>query len=25
MRRGEPGYREDLDGDSDGLACEPYR
>jgi hypothetical protein len=25
MRRGEPGYREGLDGDSDGIACEPYR
>lgn len=22
---GEPGYREDLDRDSDGIACEPYR
>ncbi|MEO7634597.1 MAG: excalibur calcium-binding domain-containing protein [Sphingomicrobium sp.] len=22
---GEPGYREGLDGDSDGVACEPYR
>lgn len=22
---GEPGYREDMDGDSDGVACEPYR
>lgn len=22
---GEPGYREGLDGDSDGIACEPYR
>jgi hypothetical protein len=21
--RGEPGYREDMDGDSDGIACEP--
>ncbi len=21
---GEPGYREGLDGDSDGIACEPY-
>ena len=21
---GEPGYREGLDGDSDGVACEPY-
>jgi hypothetical protein len=23
--RGQPGYREALDGDSDGIACEPYR
>lgn len=23
--RGEPGYREGMDGDSDGIACEPYR
>ena len=22
---GQPGYREGLDGDSDGVACEPYR
>jgi hypothetical protein len=22
---GEPGYREEMDGDSDGIACEPYR
>ena len=22
--RGEPGYREGLDADSDGVACEPY-
>jgi len=22
---GEPGYREGLDGDNDGIACEPYR
>lgn len=22
---GEPGYRIELDGDSDGVACEPYR
>lgn len=22
---GEPGYREEMDGDSDGVACEPYR
>lgn len=21
---GEPGYRDELDGDSDGIACEPY-
>jgi hypothetical protein len=21
----EPGYREELDGDNDGIACEPYR
>lgn len=21
---GEPGYRSDMDGDSDGIACEPY-
>lgn len=21
---GEPGYREGMDGDSDGIACEPY-
>jgi hypothetical protein len=21
--RGEPGYREDMDGDNDGIACEP--
>ncbi|MFA5966595.1 MAG: excalibur calcium-binding domain-containing protein [Sphingomonas sp.] len=25
MYAGEPGYREGLDGDSDGIACEPYR
>ena len=25
MRRGEPGYRGDLDRDRDGVACEPYR
>lgn len=24
IHRGEPGYREGLDGDADGLACEPY-
>ena len=23
--RGEPGYREEMDGDGDGVACEPYR
>ncbi len=23
--RGEPGYREEMDGDRDGIACEPYR
>ena len=22
---GDPGYREGMDGDSDGIACEPYR
>jgi Excalibur calcium-binding domain len=22
---GEPGYRPEMDGDSDGIACEPYR
>ena len=22
--RGQPGYRDGLDGDSDGIACEPY-
>jgi hypothetical protein len=22
---GSPGYRDMLDGDSDGIACEPYR
>ena len=22
---GEPGYREEMDGDRDGVACEPYR
>lgn len=25
MRRGEPGYRIELDRDGDGVACEPYR
>jgi hypothetical protein len=24
IHRGEPGYREGMDGDSDGIACEPY-
>jgi len=23
--RGEPGYRSEMDGDDDGIACEPYR
>ncbi len=23
--RGEPGYRQEWDGDNDGIACEPYR
>jgi uncharacterized membrane protein YsdA (DUF1294 family) len=23
--RGEPGYRSSMDGDNDGIACEPYR
>lgn len=22
---GQPGYRANMDGDSDGIACEPYR
>jgi hypothetical protein len=22
---GEPGYRSDMDGDGDGIACEPHR
>ena len=22
---GQPGYREDMDGDGDGIACEPHR
>jgi hypothetical protein len=22
---GEPGYRAEMDGDGDGIACEPYR
>jgi len=25
LRRGAPGYRPELDADSDGVACEPYR
>lgn len=25
LYRGEPGYREWLDADNDGIACEPYR
>ena len=25
LRRGEPGYGAHMDGDSDGIACEPYR
>lgn len=25
MRRGEPGYGAHMDGDGDGVACEPYR
>lgn len=25
LYRGEPGYRPEMDGDSDGVACEPYR
>lgn len=25
LRRGEPGYNPALDGDGDGVACEPYR
>jgi hypothetical protein len=25
INAGEPGYREALDGDGDGVACEPYR
>lgn len=24
-RRGDPGYRQEWDGDNDGVACEPYR
>ncbi len=23
--RGQPGYRQGMDGDGDGIACEPYR
>lgn len=25
VRRGQPGYNPQLDGDNDGIACEPYR
>ncbi|WFL79054.1 thermonuclease family protein [Altererythrobacter arenosus] len=25
IRRGQPGYRPELDADNDGVACEPYR
>ena len=25
IRAGEPGYREEMDGDLDGIACESYR
>ncbi len=25
LRRGEPGYRPEMDGDNDGIACEPHR
>jgi len=25
IRRGQPGYRPELDRDGDGVACEPYR
>ncbi|WP_234038160.1 thermonuclease family protein [Erythrobacter sp. YJ-T3-07] len=25
LYRGQPGYRSQLDGDNDGIACEPYR
>lgn len=25
LRRGQPGYRLEMDGDGDGIACEPYR
>jgi hypothetical protein len=24
MYRGDPGYRPEMDGDNDGIACEPY-
>lgn len=24
IRAGEPGYREEMDGDGDGIACEPH-
>ncbi|MGA1798672.1 excalibur calcium-binding domain-containing protein [Sphingomonas sp. 4RDLI-65] len=24
LYRGEPGYRPEMDGDNDGIACEPY-
>jgi Excalibur calcium-binding domain len=25
LYRGDPGYRDGMDGDRDGIACEPYR
>jgi hypothetical protein len=25
LHLGEPGYREEMDGDGDGIACEPHR
>ena len=25
LYRGQPGYRPQMDGDGDGIACEPYR
>ncbi|MBX7539447.1 excalibur calcium-binding domain-containing protein [Qipengyuania sp. GH29] len=25
LYRGQPGYGEHMDGDGDGIACEPYR
>ncbi|MES2338767.1 MAG: excalibur calcium-binding domain-containing protein [Pseudomonadota bacterium] len=25
LHRGQPGYRAGMDGDGDGIACEPYR